>query len=117
MKESDSLEEPAREPQAEPVSTISLDELKEAIAVKGRERGFVTSEDLLEGLPVEDLAPEQVEDFLTQDITARESTQWFYRHDRAWLEEVLVEEDFMLMEWRKLASRHARGVQRPSNMD
>jgi hypothetical protein len=66
MKESDSLEEPAREPQAEPVSTISLDELKEAIAVKGRERGFVTSEDLLEGLPVEDLAPEQVEDFLTQ---------------------------------------------------
>ena len=35
----------------------------------------------------------------------------------AWLEEVLVEEDFMLMEWRKLASAHARGVQRPSNMD
>jgi carbazole 1,9a-dioxygenase terminal dioxygenase component len=58
-----------------------------------------------------------IEDFLTQDITARESTQWFYRHDRAWLQEVLVEEDFMLMEWRKLASRHARGVQKPSNMD
>ena len=58
-----------------------------------------------------------IEDFLTQDITARESTQWFYRHDRSWLEEVLVEEDFMLMEWRKLASRHARGIQRPSNMD
>src|SRR4029077_3964695 len=31
-----------------------------------RERGFVTSEDLLEGLPVEDLTPEQVEEFLTQ---------------------------------------------------
>ena len=58
-----------------------------------------------------------IEDFLTQDITARESTQWFYRHDRAWLEEVLVEEDFMLMEWRRLASKHARGVQRPSHMD
>ena len=36
------------------------------IAARGRERGFVTSEDLLEGLPVEDLTPEQVEDFLTQ---------------------------------------------------
>jgi carbazole 1,9a-dioxygenase terminal dioxygenase component len=55
--------------------------------------------------------------FLSQDIMARESTQHFYRHDRAWLEEVLVEEDFMLMEWRKLASRHARGIQKPSNMD
>ncbi len=55
--------------------------------------------------------------FLHQDIMARESTQHFYKHDRAWIEEVLVEEDFMLMEWRKLASRHARGIQKPSNMD
>jgi len=58
-----------------------------------------------------------IEDFLSQDISARESTQWFYRHDRAWLQEVLVEEDFMLMEWRRLASRHARGIQKPSHMD
>ena len=58
-----------------------------------------------------------VDNFLSQDIAARESTQHFYRHDRAWLEEVLVEEDFMLMEWRRLASKHARGVQKPSNMD
>ena len=58
-----------------------------------------------------------IEDFLSQDIRARESTQHFYRHDRAWFEEVLVEEDFMLMEWRKLASRHARGVQKPSHVD
>jgi RNA polymerase primary sigma factor len=43
-----------------------LDEAKELIVARGRERGFVTSEDLLEGLPVEDLTPEQVEDFLTQ---------------------------------------------------
>ncbi|MGH2653332.1 MAG: RNA polymerase sigma factor RpoD [Actinomycetota bacterium] len=43
-----------------------LDEAKEIIVARGRERGFVTSEDLLEGLPVEDLTPEQVEDFLTQ---------------------------------------------------
>ena len=45
---------------------MSLDEVKEAIAAKGRERGFVTSEDLLEAVPVDDLSPEQVEDYLTQ---------------------------------------------------
>ncbi|MGH2710153.1 MAG: sigma-70 factor domain-containing protein, partial [Actinomycetota bacterium] len=43
-----------------------LDEAKELITARGRERGFVTSEDLVEGLPVDDLTPEQVEDFLTQ---------------------------------------------------
>ncbi len=36
----------------------------EAIAAQGRERGFVTSRDLLQGLSVEDLSPEQVEAFL-----------------------------------------------------
>ncbi len=58
-----------------------------------------------------------IDTFLSQDIMARESSQHFYKHDRAWIEEVLVEEDFMLMEWRKLASRHARGLQKPSNID
>lgn len=58
-----------------------------------------------------------INDFLQQDIDARESTQHFYKHDRAWIDEVLVEEDFMLMEWRKLATRHARGLQKPSHMD
>src|SRR6266508_3305960 len=62
MMRSESLADPG----PEPVQTINLDEAKEAIAARGRERGFVTSEDLLEGLPVEDLTPEQVEDFLTQ---------------------------------------------------
>ncbi|MGH2572687.1 MAG: RNA polymerase sigma factor RpoD [Actinomycetota bacterium] len=51
----------------EAVQTIGIEEAKEVITARGRERGgFVTSEDLLEGLPVEDLTPEQVEDFLTQ---------------------------------------------------
>jgi hypothetical protein len=36
----------------------------EAIAAQGRERGFVSSTDLLEGLSAEDLSPEQVEAFL-----------------------------------------------------
>jgi RNA polymerase primary sigma factor len=59
--------EPEKEPDmAEAVRDPTLDEAKEVITARGRERGFVTSEDLLEGLPVEDLTPEQVEDFLTQ---------------------------------------------------
>ena len=45
---------------------LGLDEAKEAITARGRERGFVTSEDLLETVPVDDFTPEQVEDFLTQ---------------------------------------------------
>jgi RNA polymerase primary sigma factor len=36
----------------------------EAIAAQGRERGFVSSGDLLQGLSVEDLSPEQVDAFL-----------------------------------------------------
>jgi RNA polymerase primary sigma factor len=55
------LAEVAREPR-----DPALEEAKEIIASRGRERGFVTSEDLVEALPVEDFAPEQVEDWLTQ---------------------------------------------------
>ena len=53
------MSEPARE-------LVSLDEVKETITARGRERGFVTSEDLLEAVPVEDFTPEQVEEFLVQ---------------------------------------------------
>ncbi|HEX6207433.1 MAG TPA: RNA polymerase sigma factor RpoD [Actinomycetota bacterium] len=49
---------------ADPARDPVLDEAKERIAQRGRERGFVTSEDLLEDVPVEDLRPEQVEEFL-----------------------------------------------------
>ena len=45
---------------------LGLEEAKEAITARGRERGFVTSEDLLESVPVDDFTPEQVEEFLTQ---------------------------------------------------
>ncbi len=45
---------------------LGLEEAKETITARGRERGFVTSEDLLESVPVEDFTPEQVEEFLTQ---------------------------------------------------
>ncbi|HEV8563880.1 MAG TPA: RNA polymerase sigma factor RpoD [Actinomycetota bacterium] len=53
------MSEPARDPG-------SLDEAKEAITARGREKGFVTSEDLLDVVPVEDVTPEQVEELLTQ---------------------------------------------------
>jgi RNA polymerase primary sigma factor len=45
---------------------LGLEEAKKTIAERGRERGFVTSEDVLETLTVEDLTPEEVEDFLTR---------------------------------------------------
>ncbi len=45
---------------------LGLEEAKEQITARGRERGFVTSDDLLESVPVEDFTPEQVEEFLTQ---------------------------------------------------
>ena len=51
---------------AEVIKDPVLEEAKELIVARARERGFVTSEDVVEGLPVDDLSPEQVEDFLAQ---------------------------------------------------
>ena len=66
MVEDEIPEEPIGPPGASGMP-FSIDEAKETITARGRERGgFVTSDDLLEGLPVEDLTPEQLEDFLTQ---------------------------------------------------
>jgi RNA polymerase primary sigma factor len=45
---------------------LGLEEAKETITARGRERGFVTSDDLLEAVPVDDFTPEQIEEFLTQ---------------------------------------------------
>ncbi len=58
MREEPRLTEAARD--------LGLEEAKEAIAARGRERGFVTSDDLLEAVPVEDFSPEQVDEFLSQ---------------------------------------------------
>jgi RNA polymerase primary sigma factor len=51
---------------ADVVRDPALEEAKEVIAARGRERGFVTSEELAEAIPDDDLAIEQVEDFLAQ---------------------------------------------------
>jgi RNA polymerase primary sigma factor len=52
----------------DPPQADGLDEARneatEAIAAGGRERGFVTSEDVLDGLPEMELSPEQIEEFL-----------------------------------------------------
>lgn len=61
--------------------------------------------------------PYAIYNFLKQDVKARESAAAFYDDDRAWIDEVLAEEDFMLIEWRKLCSRHSKGVQTPSHLD
>jgi carbazole 1,9a-dioxygenase terminal dioxygenase component len=60
--------------------------------------------------------PMALDGFLLQDVRARESLQHYYENDRAWLEEGLIEDDIMLIEWRKLCSRHSRGVQQPANL-
>ena len=60
--------EPASHVPPEPLQADALTEARndatEAIAARGRERGFVTSEDVLDGLPEMQLAPEQTEEFL-----------------------------------------------------
>jgi RNA polymerase primary sigma factor len=53
-------------PAGELPASVNVDEVKEAITARGRERGFVTSEEILEGFPVEDLSPEQLDALLMQ---------------------------------------------------
>jgi RNA polymerase primary sigma factor len=56
------VSEPALKTETDP---SNIDEVKEQLTLKGRERGFVTSEDLLEAVPVDDFTPEQIEEFLS----------------------------------------------------
>src|SRR5438445_753825 len=44
----------------------SFGDARDALIARGRERGFVTSDDLLSSLPDEELSPEQIEEFLTR---------------------------------------------------
>jgi carbazole 1,9a-dioxygenase len=54
--------------------------------------------------------------FNDDDVWAREATEEFYGDDRGWIEERLFETDMSIVEWRKLASRHNRGIQRPEHL-
>ena len=60
--------------------------------------------------------PVSLDGFNNQDIEARLALQTFYKRDRAWLEEVLIEGDHPIVKWRELCHRHNRGVQRPENL-
>src|SRR5713101_329255 len=59
---------PASDVPPEPVQADDLKEARndatESRAARGRERGFVTSEDVLDGVPEMQLSPEQIEEFL-----------------------------------------------------
>lgn len=60
--------------------------------------------------------PLALEGFNEEDIGAREATEPFYRDDTGWLREQLFEADGNIVEWRRLASRHNRGIQRPEHL-
>jgi len=46
--------------------SFDMERAKQAVIALGRDRGFVTSDDLIAGLPVDDLSPEDVEEFLAE---------------------------------------------------
>ena len=55
--------------------------------------------------------------FNDDDVWAREATEEFYGdQDRGWVEERLFEADIAIVQWRRLASEHNRGIQRPENL-
>jgi len=60
--------------------------------------------------------PHGLDGFNADDIWAREVTEPFYADDYGWVDEMLCEPDSTLVEWRKLASRHGRGIQTPSHL-
>jgi carbazole 1,9a-dioxygenase terminal dioxygenase component len=53
-----------------------------------------------------------VDHFNNDDVVAREAMERFYSDEEGWAHERLFRPDMILVEWRKLASRHNRGIQR-----
>ena len=53
-----------------------------------------------------------LEGFNDDDIWAREAGEEFYRDDLGWITERLYEADLAIVEWRKFASKHNRGIQK-----
>jgi carbazole 1,9a-dioxygenase terminal dioxygenase component len=60
--------------------------------------------------------PVALQGFNDDDVWAREAMQRFYADDNGWLHEQLFEADGNILEWRRLASRHNRGVQAPEHL-
>jgi carbazole 1,9a-dioxygenase terminal dioxygenase component len=56
-----------------------------------------------------------VHSFNNEDVIAREAMERFYAEEDGWNREYLYRPDIIITEWRKLASKHNRGIQkRPS---
>jgi carbazole 1,9a-dioxygenase terminal dioxygenase component len=55
-----------------------------------------------------------VNHFNNDDVVAREAMEKFYSDEDGWNRERLFRPDLVLVEWRNLASRHNRGIQRRS---
>ncbi|MBW7836055.1 MAG: Rieske 2Fe-2S domain-containing protein [Sphingomonadales bacterium] len=60
--------------------------------------------------------PVALDGFNNDDVWAREATEDFYADDKGWLKEQLFEPDGNIIEWRKLASKHNRGIQGPEHI-
>lgn len=60
--------------------------------------------------------PVSLDGFNNQDIEARLALQTFYKDDRAWLQEMLIEGDMPIVKWRELCHAHNRGVQSPEDV-
>lgn len=54
--------------------------------------------------------------FNDDDVWAREATEPFYADDTGWLNEQLFEPDGNIIRWRRLASKHNRGIQAPEHL-
>ena len=56
--------------------------------------------------------PVALRDFNDHDLHAREAMQPFYANG-GWQEEALCSMDAVIVSWRKMVSRHNRGIQEP----
>ncbi|MEO0410731.1 MAG: Rieske 2Fe-2S domain-containing protein [Pseudomonadota bacterium] len=54
--------------------------------------------------------------FNDDDILARVSQQPFYEDERGWTDEILFEPDKAIIEWRRMASKHNRGIQSKADL-
>jgi carbazole 1,9a-dioxygenase terminal dioxygenase component len=53
-----------------------------------------------------------VHKFNNEDVIAREAMEHFYADEDGWNEELLYRPDLVITEWRKLAAKHNRGIQK-----
>jgi carbazole 1,9a-dioxygenase terminal dioxygenase component len=60
--------------------------------------------------------PHGLDGFNGDDIWAREVTEPFYADDYGWVDEMLCEPDETILQWRRLASRHGRGIQQKTDL-